>query len=69
MTNSDTVLQVGPAPKPCERCVRTGRTCRGVADARCEYCKRLKQKCSNSTGPARGKHAGECALAILTPFL
>ncbi|KAF8803846.1 hypothetical protein BYT27DRAFT_7144503 [Phlegmacium glaucopus] len=44
-------------PNPCERCVRTKKTCKGVAGARCEYCKRLKQKCSNSTGPARGKHA------------
>jgi len=42
-------------PQPCERCVRTNKTCKGIAGARCEYCKRLKQKCSNSTGPARGK--------------
>ncbi|KAJ2933668.1 hypothetical protein H1R20_g3428, partial [Candolleomyces eurysporus] len=55
--------EVGPAPRPCERCVRTGKTCRGVANARCEYCKRLKQKCSNSTGPARGKHAAAARLA------
>jgi len=47
----------GFPPNPCERCVRTKKTCKGVAGARCEYCKRLKQKCSNSTGPARGKHA------------
>lgn len=47
----------GFSPNPCERCVRTKKTCKGVAGARCEYCKRLKQKCSNSTGPARGKHA------------
>ena len=32
--------------------------CKGVAGARCEYCKRLKQKCTNSSGPARGKNAG-----------
>ncbi|KAF8165004.1 hypothetical protein B0H34DRAFT_793440 [Crassisporium funariophilum] len=49
-------LSVFP-PVPCERCVRTNKTCKGVAGARCDYCKRLKQKCSNSTGPARGKHA------------
>ncbi|KAF6762558.1 hypothetical protein DFP72DRAFT_1164470 [Ephemerocybe angulata] len=55
--------EVAPAPNPCERCVRTGKTCRGVANARCEYCKRLKQKCSNSTGPARGKHAAAARVA------
>lgn len=49
-------------PNPCERCVRTNKTCKGVAGARCEYCKRLKQKCSNSTGPARGKHAAAARL-------
>ncbi|KAF9485410.1 hypothetical protein BDN70DRAFT_871462 [Pholiota conissans] len=45
------------APVPCERCVRTGKACKGLAGSRCEYCKRLKQKCSNSTGPARGKQS------------
>lgn len=29
-----------------------------MAGARCEYCKRLKQRCTNSSGPARGKNAG-----------
>jgi hypothetical protein len=43
-------------PKPCERCVRMNRTCKGIAGSRCEYCKKLKQKCSNATGPARGRH-------------
>ncbi|KAF8901736.1 hypothetical protein CPB84DRAFT_953420 [Gymnopilus junonius] len=51
----------GPnAPTPCERCVRTGKQCKGVAGSRCDYCKRLKQKCSNSSGPARAvKKAAE----------
>jgi len=56
-SNSASAAAVGFPPTPCERCVRTKKTCKGVAGARCEYCKRLKQKCSNSTGPARGKHA------------
>ncbi|KAF9449931.1 hypothetical protein P691DRAFT_790179 [Macrolepiota fuliginosa MF-IS2] len=43
-------------PRPCDRCVRMNRTCKGIAGSRCEYCKRLKQKCSNATGPARGRH-------------
>jgi len=44
-------------PQPCERCVRTNKTCKGVAGSRCEHCKNLHQKCSNSTGPPRGRHA------------
>jgi len=56
-SNSASSAGIGFPPNPCERCVRTKKTCKGVAGARCEYCKRLKQKCSNSTGPARGKHA------------
>jgi len=56
-SNIASTAATGFPPNPCERCVRTKKTCKGVAGARCEYCKRLKQKCSNSTGPARGKHA------------
>jgi len=56
-SNTLSPAATGFPPSPCERCVRTKKTCKGVAGARCEYCKRLKQKCSNSTGPARGKHA------------
>jgi len=56
-SNTLSPAATGFPPNPCERCVRTKKTCKGVAGARCEYCKRLKQKCSNSTGPARGKHA------------
>jgi len=56
-SNALSPAATGFPPNPCERCVRTKKTCKGVAGARCEYCKRLKQKCSNSTGPARGKHA------------
>ncbi|KAF9563720.1 hypothetical protein CPC08DRAFT_313612 [Agrocybe pediades] len=44
------------APTPCERCVRTNKPCKGKANARCDYCKRLKQKCSNSSGSARSKN-------------
>ncbi|KAF9534379.1 hypothetical protein CPB83DRAFT_781911 [Crepidotus variabilis] len=54
---ASTSAMAGNAPTPCERCVRTNRVCKGVGGARCEYCKRLKQKCSNSSGPARGKSA------------
>jgi len=56
-SNTLSPAATGFPPNPCERCVRTKKTCKGLAGARCEYCKRLKQKCSNSTGPARGKHA------------
>ncbi|KAF9468980.1 hypothetical protein BDZ94DRAFT_558859 [Collybia nuda] len=45
-------------PQPCERCVRAKKACKGIAGARCEHCKTLHQKCSNSTGPPRGRHAG-----------
>ncbi|KAG5646439.1 hypothetical protein DXG03_003489 [Asterophora parasitica] len=45
--------------QPCERCIRSKKTCRGVEGARCEHCKSLHQKCSNSTGPPRGRHAGK----------
>ncbi|EAU84551.2 hypothetical protein CC1G_00070 [Coprinopsis cinerea okayama7 len=45
------------APRACERCVRTNKTCRGPVGARCEHCKRLKQRCSNASGSSRGKHA------------
>jgi len=44
-------------PQPCERCVRSKKICKGIAGARCENCKALHQKCSNSTGPPRGRHA------------
>jgi len=46
-------------PQPCDRCVRSKKTCKGIAGARCEHCKSLHQKCSNSTGPPRGRHAGK----------
>ncbi|KAH6915394.1 hypothetical protein BKA70DRAFT_1420328 [Coprinopsis sp. MPI-PUGE-AT-0042] len=49
------------AADPCERCVRAGRTCRGPSGSRCEHCKRLKQKCSNSSISLRGKHAARAA--------
>ncbi|XP_006459907.1 hypothetical protein AGABI2DRAFT_135177 [Agaricus bisporus var. bisporus H97] len=49
-------------PKPCDRCMRMNRTCKGIAGSRCEYCKKLKQKCSNATGPARGRHATRLAI-------
>lgn len=49
------------AAEPCERCVRAGRTCRGPSGSRCEHCKRLKQKCSNSSISLRGKHAARAA--------
>ncbi|KIL68294.1 hypothetical protein M378DRAFT_158825 [Amanita muscaria Koide BX008] len=46
-------------PQPCERCIRANKTCRGIAGARCEHCKKLKQKCSNyNNAPPRGRHAG-----------
>ncbi|KAH9482597.1 hypothetical protein JR316_0004697 [Psilocybe cubensis] len=48
-----TTTNIPNAPKPCDRCARTGKPCKGVAGSRCEYCKRLKQKCSNSSGPPR----------------
>jgi hypothetical protein len=48
-------------PQPCERCVRSKKICKGIAGARCEHCKSLHQKCSNSTGPPRGRHAGKFA--------
>ncbi|KAG5654490.1 hypothetical protein H0H81_001989 [Sphagnurus paluster] len=48
-------------PQPCERCIRSKKTCRGIEGARCEHCKSLHQKCSNSTGPPRGRHAGKCS--------
>ncbi|TFK43188.1 hypothetical protein BDQ12DRAFT_674550 [Crucibulum laeve] len=54
-------------PHPCERCVRTNKTCKGIAGARCEYCKRLKQKCTNSTGPGRGRRTASAKLAVQTP--
>ncbi|KAG5732903.1 hypothetical protein E4T56_gene9040 [Termitomyces sp. T112] len=44
-------------PHPCERCVRSKKICHGIAGARCENCKTLHQKCSNSSGPPRGRHA------------
>ncbi|KAF8076136.1 hypothetical protein FPV67DRAFT_1470495 [Lyophyllum atratum] len=44
-------------PQPCDRCIRSKKTCRGIEGARCEHCKSLHQKCSNSTGPPRGRHA------------
>jgi len=45
-------------PQPCERCIRANKTCKGIAGARCEHCKKLKQKCSNySNAPPRGRHA------------
>ncbi|KAF8639989.1 hypothetical protein AX17_001235 [Amanita inopinata Kibby_2008] len=45
-------------PQPCERCVRANKTCKGIAGARCEHCKKLKQKCSNyNNAPPRGRHA------------
>ncbi|RDB23282.1 hypothetical protein Hypma_009603 [Hypsizygus marmoreus] len=50
-------------PQPCERCVRSKKTCKGIAGARCEHCKVLHQKCSNSTGPPRGRHAVAAAAA------
>ncbi|KAM6495579.1 hypothetical protein JOM56_008285 [Amanita muscaria] len=44
-------------PQPCERCIRANKTCRGIAGARCEHCKKLKQKCSNyNNAPPRGRH-------------
>ncbi|KAG6832915.1 hypothetical protein H0H92_004799 [Tricholoma furcatifolium] len=49
-------------PQPCERCIRNKKTCRGIGGARCENCKLLHQKCSNSSGPPRGRHAGECSV-------
>lgn len=48
-------------PQPCERCVRANKTCKGLAGSRCEHCKSLHQKCSNSTGPPRGRHATNMA--------
>jgi len=48
-------------PQPCERCVRSKKICKGIAGARCENCKNLHQKCSNSTGPPRGRHAANAA--------
>ncbi|KAG6880437.1 hypothetical protein C0992_000039 [Termitomyces sp. T32_za158] len=51
-------------PQPCERCVRSKKTCRGIAGARCENCKSLHQKCSNSSGPPRGRHAGKFYVSI-----
>ncbi|TFK27048.1 hypothetical protein FA15DRAFT_666781 [Coprinopsis marcescibilis] len=50
-------LPASLSPHPCDRCVRTNKTCRGPAGSRCEYCKRLKQKCSNSNGSARGRQS------------
>jgi len=46
-------------PKRCERCVRTNKPCLGgVIGQRCDNCKRLKQKCSNSIGgPVRSRNA------------
>jgi len=43
--------------QPCDRCIRSKKTCKGIEGARCEHCKSLHQKCSNSTGPPRGRHA------------
>ena len=49
--------------------MRTGKECKGPVGARCEHCKRLKQKCSNSTGPARGKPTGtsHCLQQVYVP--
>ncbi|KAK2466491.1 hypothetical protein APHAL10511_002133 [Amanita phalloides] len=53
-------------PQPCDRCIRANKTCRGIAGARCEHCKRLKQKCSNfSNAPPRGRHAAAAKNAAL----
>ncbi|KAF8221104.1 hypothetical protein L208DRAFT_1426709 [Tricholoma matsutake] len=54
-------------PQPCERCVRSKKTCKGIAGARCEHCKSLHQKCSNSTGPPRGRHAGKPVFITIVP--
>ncbi|KAF8631203.1 hypothetical protein AX15_002534 [Amanita polypyramis BW_CC] len=57
-------------PQPCERCVRANKTCKGIAGARCEHCKRLKQKCSNySNAPPRGRHAAAVKNASLPSAL
>lgn len=43
------------APQPCERCVKRELVCRGPGVGRCYLCARLKQACTNATGPAKGK--------------
>jgi hypothetical protein len=53
-------------PQPCERCVRSKKTCKGIAGARCEHCKILHQKCSNSSGPPRGRNAGKFGRTLST---